>query len=351
MNKLIYGLIVFTILWGCKKDTQNFTFKITGTINGQESGQIYFMESNRVGDEVSIPIVKGTFDYQGASPYMYSSMILIDIQGEKGVFQFVVEPGEIIIELNADSLAQKSQVLSGKYNNAYQNAYNEFYNLFSTADFESDDVKKEIISWLKTNNENLMSMTLLNSWESFSDFMPLDRLTEFVKGVKDKNLKNSREYIQLYSLWLSKSDSINCIGKQAYDFTLKNVNGENVRFGAVSKDKITYVEKSGSWCGNSTRRTRELKSLYDKYMDKGFEIITVVPELKLNRWVKWLTKEAFPWTNLVELDSEISKNKISITNIIFKGNGNNFLVDETGKIIETNISTDKLKEILHKKLE
>ena len=351
MKNLFLELIVLLMVLGATQETQKFNFKIKGSIKGKESGQIYFMESNRTGDEVSIPVINGTFEYQGESSCVYSSMVLMDIVGEKGVFQLVVEPGEIILELDADSIAQKSRALSGKYNIAYQNAYNEFYNLYSTADFNSDDVKNKITSWLKSNNENLMSITLLNSWESFSNFMPLDKFTEFVKGVKDKNLKNSREYIKLYSLWLSKSDSINCIGKKAYDFELKNVKGENVSFSSVSKDKLTYVEKSGSWCVNSTSLSRELKPFYEEYKDKGFEIVTIVPELKLERWRKWLAKEDFQWTNLIELDGDVIQEGVSYSDLIFRGLGTNYLVSETGEIIDRNISTENLKEILKKKFD
>jgi peroxiredoxin len=160
-------------------------------------------------------------------------------------------------------------------------------------------------------------------------------------------VKKSREYIKLYSIWLSKKDSINRVGKKAMDFKLLNAKKETISFQSVAKNKIAYVEKSGSWCGNSTRLTNELKPVYEKYKDKGFEIITADPESRLDRWENWLEKHEFPWTNLVELEVDVANTGISYTDILFRGYGiANYLVDANGEVVATNISTEELNEFL-----
>ncbi len=142
------------------------------------------------------------------------------------------------------------------------------------------------------------------------------------------------------------------IGKKALDFKLLNIDKKTVSYHSVAKNKTTFVEKSGSWCGNSTKLSRQLKPIYEKYKDKGFEIITVVPELKLDRWEKWLEKEKFPWINLVELEADIALSGISKADMLFRGYGiANYLVDTNGEVIATNISPDTLNEILMRKFE
>ncbi len=103
------------------------------------------------------------------------------------------------------------------------------------------------------------------------------------------------------------------------NFKLIDIAGNNIDFHSVSKDKLTFVEKSGSWFGNSTRNTRSLLPVYDKYKNNGLEIITIVPESKKERWQNWLDEEQFPWISLIEFDSDLTKHKLSYSNMLFRG--------------------------------
>ena len=336
---------------GCKSHHEPFEFTLHGTVVGQDSGQLYLSTSRRVGDQITIPFKNHKFEFTGTSPNIFKSGIRLNKNYSGGRFSFVVEPGEIILELDADSLAKKSKVISGSYNLSFQEAEKELGIIYAEIDF-LDEAKDQIINWIKNNAKNYSCVSRLQGYEEDSDFVPLDLLGEVLHGIEDKELKRSREYIKLYSIWLSKKDSINRIGKRAMDFNLLNSNKEAVGFQSVAKDKITYVEKSGSWCSNSTRKTRELKPIYEKYKDKGFEIITVVPELKLDRWENWLEKEQFPWTNLVELEDDIAKNGISTVHLLFRGWGiSNYLVDANGEVIATDISSAVLNEMLMQEFE
>lgn len=337
---------------GCKTQPERFEFRISGTIVGQESGQLYFTESNRSGDAISIPYENHTFEYKGTSPYMYSSFILLDLNYQKGALPIVIEPGEIVLELNADSLTQQSKVITGPYSFSMHEAKKEYNILFNGTNFNSSESKHELVKWVKNNSENYWTIFFLSEMESYGDFMPIDVLGECLKSIHDKKLKNSREYIKLYSTWRSKKDSINNIGNKATNFELPNFDNEVINFNSVAKNKLTYVERSGSWCGNSTRKSRELKPLYEKFKGNGFEIITIVPELKLDRWEKWINEEDFPWINLIELEDDVAKRGERYSSMLFKGLINpNYLVDENGKTIATNLSTNALSEILMKKFE
>lgn len=351
MQNIITFLSIIVIAIGCKSHPEPFEYTIRGTVIGQDSGQFYMGESKRVGDNIAIPFKDHKFEYKGTSLNMFHSNIRIDYGHPGGVYAIVVEPGEIILELHADSLKKKSKVKAGYYNLSFQKAEQELAIIYAEIDF-LDEAKDQIINWIKNNSKNYSSVYRLLGYEDNRNFLPLDLVGEVLNGIEDKELKRSREYIKLYSIWLSKKDSINMIGKKAMNFKLLNVNKEAVSFESVAKDKITYVEKSGSWCGNSTRLSRELKPIYEKYKDKGFEVITVVPELKLDRWEKWLEKEQFPWTNLVELEDDIANSGISKADMLFRGWGiANYLVDANGEVIATDISSAVLNEMLMQEFE
>jgi hypothetical protein len=289
MKNSILILVVLITIFGCTRQPQPFEFTIRGMVIGKESGQFYFSESPRFGDEIIISFENHSFEYTGSSSYMYSSYVFLD-HSLQSVFSFVIEPGEIVLELNWDSLREKSVVISGNYNLAVFKAQQESMELFADADFNSDESRSKIINWMIDNSNNLSTISMLSSWESFDDFMPNNKLGEFVNNVNDKNLRNSREFIELYSLWMAKKDSINSIDSKAMNFRLIDKSGNNVDFHSASKGKLTFVDKSGSWCGNSTRNTRSLLPIYEKYRNNGLEIITIVPELKKERWQNWLMR-------------------------------------------------------------
>ena len=73
------------------------------------------------------------------------------------------------------------------------------------------------------------------------------------------------------------------------------VNGETISFGLkrldgtlfsypqdVSKNKVVILQIMGSWCPNCLDETLFYKTLYDKYHDKGLEIISIAYEIGEN---------------------------------------------------------------------
>ena len=351
MEKIITFISVLAIAMSCKSEPEPFEYTIRGTVIGQDSGQLYLSMSKRAGDRIMIPFRNQKFEYKGTSSTMFRSSIWRDDSG----YPIVVEPGEIILELYPDSLGYKPRAISGHYNLTFHKAYQQFEALFTKYDeheYNSAELKDEIVNWIKDNAKNYAGLSRLYSDEMYEDYVPLDLVGEIINGIDDKNLKKSREYIKLHSIWQSKKDNINWIGKKAMDFELLNVDKEAVSFQSVASNKITFVEKSGSWCGNSTRLSRELMPIYEKYKEKGFDVITIVPEYSLNRWEKWLEKEKFPWTNLVELEDDIANSGISKSDMLFRGYGiANYLVDANGKVIATDISTGVLNEMLMEEFE
>jgi peroxiredoxin len=356
MKITILLLSVLLVVTSCKRQSDEFEFTIKGTIIGEESGQFYLSKSNRVGDEIIIPFENYSFTYIGTTPNMYGSFIFWDYDLQSGVFQFVVEPGEIVLELHPDSLRNKSLVILGDYNIAMREAQEEYRSLFLSLDSKTDETKLKIIDWHLGNKDNFETISRLGSIESYENFMPIDKLGVFIKGVKDRNLRKSREYIELYSLWLAKKDSVNTIGKTAMEFKLPDIDGNITNFKSVAKNKITFVENSGSWCGNTTNNTRRLLPVYERFKDHGLEIITIVNETKHDRWEKWLEREKFPWINLVDFEPDIAKRGLSYTKMLFAG-GNfmsveeNYLVDEDGFVIAQDLTPDALKEKLLERFE
>ena len=75
------------------------------------------------------------------------------------------------------------------------------------------------------------------------------------------------------SLTQLKSDSA------TFQFDLKDLNGNNYHYPNIDlKGKVVIIQIMGTWCPNCMDETNYYKELYDKYHDKGLEIISIAYE-------------------------------------------------------------------------
>src|SRR5262249_11201796 len=64
---------------------------------------------------------------------------------------------------------------------------------------------------------------------------------------------------------------------------------------ASVKGKVVLVDFWGSWCGPCRRELPTVKKVYQKYHDKGFEIVGVCVEKNADDLKKFLTEEKLRW--------------------------------------------------------
>ncbi len=340
--------MILTLAFGCKKTPEAFEYTISGTVTGKASGHFYFSKTNRIGDEILIPFENHAFEFSGSSQFMFHALILSDYSLQQ-VFPVLVEPGKIVLELNWDSLNDQSAVVKGNYNKAMHQAQKEFQDKFADIDFDANESRYMVAAWMIENADNFLPVRMLNAWERSEGFLPIEKLSKFISSVKDKNLRNSREFIELYSTYIAKKDNVNALGTKAMNFKLLDAEDMLVDFYKLSAGKFTFVEQSGSWCINSTRNTRNLLPVYERFKDHDLEIITIVPESNKERWSKWINTEQLPWINLVEIDDDLPKQQLAYSRMLFKGGS--YLVDNTGMVIANRLTAESLNEILMKLFE
>lgn len=70
-------------------------------------------------------------------------------------------------------------------------------------------------------------------------------------------------------------------GVKTFKFSVKDMNGKTFTSDDPSlKGKVLVVQASGSWCPNCLDETRLFQSFYEKYKDKGLEIVSLMFEEK-----------------------------------------------------------------------
>lgn len=84
---------------------------------------------------------------------------------------------------------------------------------------------------------------------------------------------------------LRDADSLTSVkeGQPPLTFKLKDVNGQDYEYPNINiKGKVVIIQIMGTWCPNCMDETNYYKELYEKYHDKGLEIISVAYETPNN---------------------------------------------------------------------
>jgi thiol-disulfide isomerase/thioredoxin len=111
--------------------------------------------------------------------------------------------------------------------------------------------------------------------------------------------------------------------------------------------KITLVDFWATWCGPCRAEFPNLRELYKKYQEKGFEIVGVNLDDTDAEVLGFPEKESLPWIHLRSLDKSLEgfanplSQKLSVTAIPFM-----LLLDREGKVVQIHARGKRLEELL-----
>ncbi len=109
------------------------------------------------------------------------------------------------------------------------------------------------------------------------------------------------------------------------------------------RGKIVMIDFWASWCGPCRRENPNVVANYNKYKDKGFDILGVSLDRDLGAWRKAIEADGLPWHHISDLKGWQSSHAAlySVTSI-----PQTMLLDREGKIIARNLRGEQLGEKL-----
>jgi Thiol-disulfide isomerase and thioredoxins len=133
------------------------------------------------------------------------------------------------------------------------------------------------------------------------------------------------------------------VEQKIVDFELTDIDGSDKWISEiVSKSKYLYIDFWASWCAPCIAEVPHLKEIYQKYNDKGFEILGISIDTNRSSWKAGLKRIDTPWVHLV--DSTGGEDLMK--EYKFRGVPYGLLVDNTGRIIEVGLRGEQLDIIL-----
>lgn len=112
------------------------------------------------------------------------------------------------------------------------------------------------------------------------------------------------------------------------------------------KGKVVMIDFWATWCPPCVAEIPNVKKAYEKYHDKGFEIIGVSLDRTVEPLKEFIADKGLTWPNIFDADQKVSlADKFSVTSI-----PSIFLLDQTGKIVAVNPRGPALEKELAKLL-
>ncbi|QIH35918.1 TlpA disulfide reductase family protein [Sphingobacterium sp. DR205] len=345
-------------------------YKIKGTLQGIKPEKVFLNHSNgsrNVTDTAKV--INGNFEFTGDPIKGGNGIILIPVQkGDEDkptlntqVLLFL-EPGTIDVFVDqqkqvmrvggtpTNDIYQKSKNLSDPYDKFLQELEKEFKaaegnsraqdSLRTVYVAHSINFQQQIESFVKENPKSQISLLLLRK---YCDPQTNTDDAKALFELLDEEVRTSRSG-QIYSAVFEELKKVD-VGATAPEFTLPDTNEKQVSLSSF-RGKYLLVDFWASWCGPCRRENPNVVAAFNKYKNKGFDILGVSLDGgndARSKWTQAIADDKLSWTQVSDLQgwqSNVSKlYKVSAIPA-------NFLLDPNGKIIAKNLRGEELDQKL-----
>jgi len=364
MRKLF--IVLLSVLVACSgnnTEVQEEGVTITGKVNYPLSGIITLelLEGNSVTVKDTIELLRdNTFSHfvSNSEPLIYR----INFYDRQAV-NLIVDKDDIDVHVDGNNQKGLSRV-EGSADMEYLNKVNELVQKFqekmsllnqkfikvrdtgnqddlNAVQDEMETVRKEAVDMVKAKINymgiSIAALFAANYIVSDDNFEFLDEL-----AIKfNRELPNSI-YTKDFVKRINEMRKL-AIGQVAPDFTLPNPDGEMVSLSSL-RGNYVLVDFWAKWCKPCRLENPNVVRVYNKFHDKGFEVLGVSLDRNKADWLKAIKDDGLTWTHVSDL--KYWKSEV-VTLYSIKGIPFAVLLDPEGKIIAKNLRG----EALEKKLE
>ncbi|HEC43247.1 MAG TPA: AhpC/TSA family protein [Bacteroides sp.] len=362
MNKVIVFLSALFLLSACGSQSG---YKLKGTIEGAADVTVYLQQ--RIDKEYvsidSVITVDGTFEFSGKVeiPDVY----YISIPDKRGNAMFFLENSSIYLTAHADTLWTpdiKGSAVHDEYL-AYEESIDAIYDKLNAlweefkaaemagdtaiaSELEStmDDIYEGIEERQKTFiDENSSSFVAPFIVQSLHYGKEADEIQEMLN-----KLDPALEATTLVSSMRKRVEVLKmvAIGEIAPDFIQADPEGNPVQLISL-RGNYLLIDFWAAWCGPCRRENPNIVAAYQKYHEKGFDVLGVSLDNSKEDWLKAIQDDNLTWNHVSDVKgwSNEAAQMYGISSI-----PSSLLIDPDGKIIAKNLRGEDLHAELEKLL-
>jgi peroxiredoxin len=340
------------------------SYTITGKIEGLDSGWVYLMNRQANSETPdSAMVMNGFFTFAGKATVPQFCLLGVPNNGHKEFrLGFFVDNSQIHITGKKDSVSDA--IITGS---ATQDEYKNFIASRKPLSEEEEKLSK-LYEMASAKKDTRLTDSLEKVFDVFSkkekDFIQdyaKQHPASYVAALQVyQNFSYNPEVGQLDSIYSTFDTSIQnsyygnkiknvldiakktAIGNAAPEFAQNDAAGKPISLSSF-KGKYVLVDFWASWCGPCRAENPNVVKAYQKFHQKGFDILGVSLDEKKDKWEEAIKKDNLNWNQVSDLQGW--KNSVAELYGV-QGIPMNFLIDKEGKIVGKGLRGEDLEKRL-----
>lgn len=372
MKKVLAAAIAAAVvICGCKSTT----VKISGRLLGLNGKTVYIEQVSAVGGKMTDSVAldaNGSYAFRlndvPSTPSLYNIIYngeripLLLVGGERVTVNSV---GSLLRNYTVDG-SRESELLR-QFNKAYieglerMNAITERFSGSSLASAEKDALmkeytaeyraaKREQLKFIVEHKDRIAAVYALYQRFPGEKFLfSNDGDIIYYRTVADAVEQSYPDspFLPTLRTEIARMDArmtlLSQLSEAGYpDFALPDMYGKEVRLSSLG-GKVVLLWFWSAEAGNSNMLNAELKTVYEKFADKGFEIYQVGIETSKAQWINTVQEQRLNWISVCDIRGERSP-VLGMYNV--RKLPADFLIDREGNIVGKNLYGEELERKL-----